>query len=180
VLATKLLDVCEGTEFANLSAMSTVDVVVHLSRVLTALETEWWGEGSTFPAPDIIAVETQHNVNADARGVSTALGVLFLRVFPCARLRFYGGSHKLKVCNAMGFLAAPVDGVEDLKRKRAKYADNKARSAAAGACLLGVEAGSVPPDVTDAVCMGVWGLWEAGHAGDEGLSRLPKRPRTQA
>jgi hypothetical protein len=98
----KLIDVSEALNRATrvkavlkLSLMNKADA---LHTVLQQLETEWFSEFS----PDIVAVEVQHNANAEMRAVSLAIPVFFKRSMASTEYIAVTGGQKLKLCDAAG------------------------------------------------------------------------------
>ncbi len=94
-----ITEVLERDRVRNVKRLGVVATSTALADTLTALEEEW------FPsvAPNKIVVEHQHNANVDMKGVAMGIFVFFRRSMPDAHLEGKSGSHKLKVCDALGF-----------------------------------------------------------------------------
>ena len=103
----------------NVKRLSVVSKTIALTDTLAGLETEW------FPtdAPHTVVTEVQHNGNADMRAVCMGILVFFRRSMPDSELTAVSGSHKLKVCAALG--------VEEGAGMAAKTAAKAAKKAAA-------------------------------------------------
>lgn len=112
----RVMDVTDtlDKEIKNVKRLGMVKKGVALTDTLASLEEEW------FPAeaPDVIVVEIQHNANADMRAVSMGIIVFFRRSMPDTILEGKSGSHKLKLCTALGFKEG--DGLATIKRRKRK------------------------------------------------------------
>ena len=117
-----LIDVSEvlDRDVKNIKRLSDVSKAVALADSLQALEDRWFMES----APDIVCVETQHNANAIMRGVGMGTLVFFRRSFPETVLESKSGSHKLKICDALG--VGVGDGLVPGQKKKAIAAEKQA------------------------------------------------------
>jgi hypothetical protein len=164
----------------NVKRLDTVSKAVAVTDTLEALETEWFAGD----APTHIVVELQHNSNADMRSVCMGILVFFRRSMPDTVLKGKAGTHKLKLCAALGFdvgdgkpeaprgVAAARGrgrgrgGARRVRPVRAKYEDNKGRAVAAVQKLVGVSRPEFAThakrdDLADALLQGLWVLYEA-------------------
>ena len=117
-----LIDVSEVLErdVKNIKRLSDVSKAIALADSLQALEDRWFLDS----APDIVCVETQHNANAVMRGVGMGTLVFFRRSFPETVLESKSGSHKLKICEALGVCVG--DGLVPGQEKKAAAAEKQA------------------------------------------------------
>lgn len=94
------IDVTDALEkdVRNVKKLSMISQCDALRGTLETLEEEW------FPAqaPHIIVVEIQHNANATMRGVFFGIVMFFMRSMPDTVICGKSGSHKLKLCTALG------------------------------------------------------------------------------
>jgi hypothetical protein len=125
----RLIDVSEALNrparvkaVLKLSLMNKADA---LHTVLQRLETDWFCDFS----PDIVAVEVQHNANAEMRAVSLAIPVFFKRSMATTEYIAVTGGQKLKLCDAAGVKlgdglmhVAAVAAAKKAARKPAKKA----------------------------------------------------------
>jgi hypothetical protein len=70
-----------------------------LAHTLERLESAWFGDGSVS---DFVAVEVQHNANAEMRAVSMAIHVFFMRSMVDSKFMAVKGDKKLVLCSAVG------------------------------------------------------------------------------
>jgi len=117
-----LVDVSEVLErdVKNVKRLSDVSKSIALADTLQALEDKWFADS----APDVVCVETQHNANAIMRGVGIGTLVFFRRSFPETVLESKSGSHKLKICDALG--VGEGAGLVPGQEKKAAAAEKKA------------------------------------------------------
>ena len=117
-----LIDVSEVLErdVKNVKRLSDVSKSIALADTLQALEDKWFVDS----APDVVCVETQHNANAIMRGVGMGTLVFFRRSFPETVLESKSGSHKLKICDALG--VGEGAGLVPGQEKKAAAAEKKA------------------------------------------------------
>ena len=85
-----------------------------LTRTLERLEAIWFGAG---PCADYIAVEVQHNANAEMRAVSMAIHVFFMRSMVDSKFFAVQGGKKLLLCDALGINRGMGIGVRKKKPK---------------------------------------------------------------
>jgi hypothetical protein len=108
--------------------LSDVERAVATTRALDDLESAWFPEagdlGDDPVAPDVIAVERQHNINAEMREVAFAVMTFFTRSMPSATLVPTCGNKKLKVCDALGFVKGT--GLAAVAKRKQDRADKKA------------------------------------------------------
>ena len=90
-----------------------VDTAAALTDALTELEEAWFPGVDT--APDRIVVEVQHNCNPTMRAICMGVLVFFRRSMPDTVLEAIAGSHKLKVCDALGFPLG--SGIATIRRR---------------------------------------------------------------
>ncbi len=136
----RLIDVSvyleRATRVKNVKRLGLMTEAEALTIALTALETEWFERGA-HARPDIIAVEIQHNANADMKAVSLAISVFFMRTMPRATTDYAGvvGGQKLKLCEALGVREGDGTAAKPGKRvsKKALAAAEKEAKAAAQA-----------------------------------------------
>ena len=116
-----LIDVSEVLErdVKNVKRLSDVSKSIALADSLQALEDKWFVDS----APDVVCVETQHNANAIMRGVGMGTLVFFRRSFPDTVLESKSGSHKLKICDALG--VAEGAGLVPGQEKKAAAAEKR-------------------------------------------------------
>lgn len=109
----ELIDVSKvlDKDVKNVKRLGDVTKALALTDTLEALEQRWFAD----TAPDIVCVENQHNANAVMRGVCMGIIVFFRRSFPDTVMEGKSGSHKLKICDALGVKKG--DGVPIKKRK---------------------------------------------------------------
>lgn len=114
-----LVDVSESLDrkVKNVKRLSDITKAIALTDTLQELEDKWFADS----APDVVCVETQHNANAIMRGVGMGVIVFFRRSFPQTVMEGKSGSHKLKICDALGI----AEGAGISKRKRASAATQK-------------------------------------------------------
>lgn len=169
----------------NVKRLNVVSKTMALTDTLAELEEAW------FPghaAPDTVVVEVQHNGNADMRAVCMGILVFFRRSMPDTTLVAISGSHKLKVCAALGVaegagLAAKRPRRVQVKTaaaaaktvaSKSKYDDNKRRAilavdvllaamtpASVSACGSGtaMDLRTKKDDLADALLQALWVLW---------------------
>jgi hypothetical protein len=98
----RVLDVTEALNrnvaVKNVKRLTIVTKTLALTDTLAELEAEWFPED----APHTVVTEVQHNGNADMRAVCMGILVFFRRSMPDTILTAVSGSHKLKVCTALG------------------------------------------------------------------------------
>lgn len=181
LLKWRVMDVTEALEkdVKNVKRLSVISKSIALCDTLQALEDEWFPELT----PDTLVVEIQHNANADMRAVCMAVLVFFRRTMPDMQLEGKSGSHKLKVCDALGVPEGTSEPVRKRARpaaaagaggggwrpsgfgpKREKYKDNKHRAVVAMEKLIPREHESLKgiaktDDLADALLQGLWVLW---------------------
>jgi hypothetical protein len=139
LLDARLLDVSlyleRTTRVKNVKRLGLMSTAQALSNTLSALETVWFT--STHAQPDIIAVEIQHNANADMKAVALAISVFFMKTMDCGTTEYAGvtGGQKLKLCAALGVNEGDGTAAKPVKKvsKKALAAAAKAASAAADA-----------------------------------------------
>jgi RNase H-fold protein (predicted Holliday junction resolvase) len=158
---TEVLERPDGVK--NVKRLNLVTKTTALTNTLTQLETEWFPDDD---APHTVVTEVQHNGNAEMRAVGMAILMFFSRSMPDTALTAVSGSHKLKVCAALG--VAEGDGLASrpsvLRRaakaaktgkavvvtkptKVKKYEDNKRRAILAVDVLLSRFSGVVDTGV---------------------------------
>jgi hypothetical protein len=84
-----------------------------LTRSLERLESGWFVDGQTA---DYVAVEVQHNANAEMRAVSMAIHVFFMRSMVDSKFLAVQGGKKLLLCDALGITRGMGAGVQKKKR----------------------------------------------------------------
>lgn len=109
-----LIDVSKVLErdVKNVKRLGDITKAVALADTLQALEDKWFSD----TAPDVVCVENQHNANAVMRGVGMGVIVFFRRSFPETVMEGKSGSHKLKICEALGICEG--SGVKKKKTKK--------------------------------------------------------------
>ena len=117
-----LIDVSEvlDRDVKNVKRLSDVSKSIALADSLQVLEDKWFSDS----APDVVCVETQHNANAIMRGVGMGTLVFFRRSFPETVLESKSGSHKLKICDALGVREG--DGLVPGQEKKAAASEKQA------------------------------------------------------
>lgn len=169
----------------NVKRLNVVSKTVALTDTLAELEAAWFPDDG---APDTVVTEVQHNGNADMRAVCMGILVFFRRSMPDTALVAVSGSHKLKVCAALGVgegagLAAKrprrmkvtAAAAAKSSASKSKYDDNKRRAILAVDVLLAalplasLDAAMVSAmdlrtkkdDLADALLQALWVLWGA-------------------
>lgn len=139
----RLLDVSlyldRATRVKNVKRLGLMSTAQALSNALGALETVWFSSTCApgHAQPDIIAVEIQHNANADMKAVALAISVFFMKTMDCATTEYAGvtGGQKLKLCAALGVNEGDGNAAKPEKKvsKKALAAAAKAAAAASTA-----------------------------------------------
>jgi hypothetical protein len=142
---------------ASVDDASSEELAKAVTRALEALENDWFTidcgggtERAAAPAPNIIPVETQHNINATMRCVAFGVMVFFSRSMPGAVIVDTHANGKLAVCDALGIhrgaglaaiaaRAAARSAAREsrLAEKAARAADKAARAAAKASAKAG-------------------------------------------
>ncbi len=73
-----------------------------LTQTLERLENAWFGGTESGGSADFVAVEVQHNANAEMRAVSMAIHVFFMRSMIDTKFLAVQGGKKLLLCDALG------------------------------------------------------------------------------
>ena len=137
----KLVDVSETLgrpeRVKNIKKLSLMNTAEALYASLLHMETEWFADA----APDIIAVEVQHNANAHMRAVSLAIPVFFKRSMADSKFVGVSGGQKLKLCAAVG--VAIGDGLVKKAAKKTAAAAKKEATAAKKAAAAAKKPGGL-------------------------------------
>jgi hypothetical protein len=145
-------------EVANVKLLSLVDKVHAVCATFETIEREWFPDG--VPCPNAIVAEIQHNTNAEMKAVCMSALVFFRRSMPDTVLKAITGTHKLKVCDALGFREG-----SGLASKRVRAGKTKSAPATATASDSVVSA-SVAEEASKSGFRKVGGKWVRTRQGN--------------